>query len=622
MGYDTPKIKEKDVVMYQSFEATTNPTHALERITSLRKELDHLGLDGFLVPRADEHQGEYVPPHAQRLSWLTGFTGSSGIALILKNKAIIFTDGRYKLQVRQQTDPDIFEYEDLVTYPPSQWLEKNGHKLSIGFDPWLHTIAAIDTLRKALEMNASGRLITVQKNPIDLIWHDQPQLPQSALSIHPLKYAGYNTDEKLSLIHQNIKQANADAFIFTDPSSIAWTFNIRGNDVSNTPFALCFALIPIKETPALFINGTKLGIEQKQYLERYAKLYEPEQLIPKIKDYVQKGTIFALDPRLTCEKLRTTIEEQEGSFIKLTDPAALPRAIKNSTELNGARKAHLRDGVALTRFFSWLDKQTLGSINEISAAQKLEAFRTTTAKEMGEKLEDLSFDTISAAGANGAIVHYRVTTQTNKQLNAGELYLVDSGGQYRDGTTDVTRTVAIGNIGEEEKRCFTLVLKGMIALSTAQFPKGTRGQDIDALARIALWKAGFDYAHGTGHGVGSYLSVHEGPQNLSRNGCQELIPGMIISNEPGYYREGAFGIRIENLMIVKPAQKINGGDIEMLSFETLTNCPIDRRLILSELLTLEERKWLNDYHAHVYQVNAPYLNEEDKEWAKEATMPL
>ncbi|EJF74959.1 hypothetical protein ME7_01330 [Bartonella birtlesii LL-WM9] len=608
--------------MYQSFEATTNPTHALKRITSLRKELDHLGLDGFLVPRADEHQGEYVPPHAQRLSWLTGFTGSSGIALILKNKAIIFTDGRYKLQVRQQTDPDIFEYEDLITYPPSQWLEKNGHKLSIGFDPWLHTITAIDTLKKALEINASGRLITVQKNPIDLIWHDQPPLPQSTLSIHPLKYAGYNTDEKLSLIRKNIAQANANAFIFTDPSSIAWTFNIRGNDVSNTPFALCFALILIKETPALFINSTKLGIEQKQYLERYAKLYEPEQLIPKIKDYVQKGTIFALDPRLTCEKLRTTIEEQESSFIKLTDPAALPRAIKNGTELNGARKAHLRDGVALTRFFSWLDKQTLGSINEISAAQKLEEFRTTTAKEMGEKLEDLSFDTISAAGANGAIVHYRVTTQTNKQLNAGELYLVDSGGQYRDGTTDVTRTVAIGNIGEEEKRCFTLVLKGMIALSTAQFPKGTRGQDIDALARIALWKAGFDYAHGTGHGVGSYLSVHEGPQNLSRNGCQELIPGMIISNEPGYYREGAFGIRIENLMIVKPAQKINGGDIEMLSFETLTNCPIDRRLILSELLTLEERQWLNDYHAHVYQVNAPYLNEEDKEWAKEATMPL
>ncbi|EJF88284.1 hypothetical protein ME1_00742 [Bartonella vinsonii subsp. arupensis OK-94-513] len=608
--------------MYQSFEATTNPAHAAERISSLRKELDRFGLDGFLVPRSDEHQGEYVPPHAQRLSWLTGFTGSSGTALILKNKAIIFTDGRYKLQVRQQTDPHIFEYEDLITCSPSQWLEKNGQSLSIGFDPWLHTISAIDTFKKTLEMKAGGKLVAVQQNLVDLIWHDQPQLPQSALSIHPLEYAGCDTNEKLTLIHQNIKQANADAFIFTDPSSIAWTFNIRGNDVSNTPFVLCFALIPIKETPILFLNSKKLGIEQKQYLERYAKLYEPEQLIAKIKDYVQKGTVFALDPRLTCEKLRTVIEEQRGSFLTLTDPAALPRAIKNSTELNGARKAHLRDGVALTRFFSWLDKQIPSTMSEISTAQKLEEFRITTAKEMGEKLEDLSFDTISAAGANGAIVHYRVTTQTNKKLNAGELYLIDSGGQYRDGTTDVTRTIAIGNIGEEEKRCFTLVLKGMIALSTAHFPKGTRGQDLDSLARIALWKAGFDYAHGTGHGVGSYLSVHEGPQNLSRNGCQELIPGMIISNEPGYYREGAFGIRIENLLIVKPAQKINGGDIEMLSFETLTNCPIDRRLILPELLTLQERQWLNDYHAHVYQVNAPYLNEEDKKWAKEATMPL
>ncbi|GAA4662805.1 aminopeptidase P family protein [Bartonella pachyuromydis] len=608
--------------MYQSFEATTNPMYAVKRISSLRKELDRLGLDGFFVPRSDEHQGEYVPPHAQRLSWLTGFTGSAGMALILKNKAILFTDGRYKLQVRQQTDPHIFEYEDLVTCPPSQWLEKNGKNLSIGFDPWLHTIAAIDTLKKTLEINAGGKLIAVQQNPIDLIWHDQPPFPQSPLSIHPLKYAGWDSDKKLSLIQQNIKKAYADAFIFTDPSSIAWIFNIRGNDVSNTPFILCFALIPIKETPTLFIDSKKLGEEQKQYLERYAKLYEREQFIAKIKDYLQKGTVFALDPQLTCEKLRTVLEEDGKSFITLTDPAALPRAIKNNTELDGARRAHLCDGVALTRFFCWLDKQTLGSVNEISASQKLEEFRVNTAKEMGKKLEDLSFDTISAAGENGAIVHYRVTNETNRQLNADELYLVDSGGQYRDGTTDVTRTVAIGNIREEEKRCFTLVLKGMIALSTARFPKGTRGQDLDILARIALWKAGFDYAHGTGHGVGSYLSVHEGPQNISCKGCQELLPGMIVSNEPGYYREGSFGIRIENLLIVKPAQRINGGEKEMLSFETLTNCPIDRRLILPELLTQEERQWLNDYHAHVYQTNAPYLNEEEKKWAKEATMPL
>ncbi|MCZ2204051.1 aminopeptidase P family protein [Bartonella sp. A05] len=608
--------------MYQSFEAITNPAHAAERITNLRKELNRLGLDGFLVPRADEHQGEYVPPHAQRLSWLTGFTGSAGLALILKDKAIIFTDGRYKLQVRQQTDAHIFDYEDLVTCSPLQWFEKNGQTLSIGFDPWLHTIAATAALRETLEFKAGGKLVAIQPNPIDLIWQNQPPLPQTALSIHPLKYAGCSTDKKLARICKDIQQAGANAFIFTDLSSIAWTFNIRGNDVSNTPLSLCFALIPTKGTPSLFIDSKKLGGEQREYLEQYTKLYEPKELIPKIKAYVQKGVVFALDPLLTCEKLRTVIEEEGGSFIALADPAALPRAIKNSTELNGARNAHLCDGVALTRFFSWLDKQTPGTINEISAAQKLEEFRTITAKEMKTKLEDLSFDTISGSGANGAIIHYRVTTETNKPLNSGELYLIDSGGQYRDGTTDVTRTVAIGHVSAEEKRCFTLVLKGMITLSTAKFPKGTRGQDIDVLARTALWNAGFDYAHGTGHGVGSYLSVHEGPQNISRYGNQELIPGMIISNEPGYYREGAFGIRIENLMIVKPEQKITAGDIDMLSFETLTNCPIDRRLILPELLTREELQWLNNYHAHIYHVNAPYLDEEDKKWMKEATMPL
>ncbi|AQX28238.1 MULTISPECIES: aminopeptidase P family protein [unclassified Bartonella] len=608
--------------MYQSFETTTNPAYAAERVAALRKELDRFGLDGFLVPRTDEHQGEHVPKHAERLGWLTGFTGSAGIALILKDKAIIFTDGRYKFQVRQQTDSSIFDYEDLATCSLAQWVEKNRQKLSIGFDPWLHTITAIAILRQALELKTGGKLIASQPNLIDLIWNDQPKFPQTPLSIHPLEYAGCNTGKKLSQIRKNIKQSGANAFILTDPSSIAWTFNIRGNDVANTPFSLCFAIILVKEKPTLFIDSKKIGREQKQYLERYAKLYEPKELIPNIKDHVQKGTVFALDPLLTCEKLRTIIEEKGGSFITLTDPVILPRAIKNITELNGSRKAHLRDGVALTRFFSWLDKQRPGTINEISAAKKLEKFRIITAQEMGMKLEDLSFDTISAAGKNAAIIHYRVTTKTNRLLNAGELYLVDSGGQYRDGTTDVTRTVAIGNIGEEEKRCFTLVLKSMIALSSAKFPKGTRGQDIDVLARSVLWKAGFDYAHGTGHGVGSYLSVHEGPQNLSRYGSQELIPGMIISNEPGYYREQAFGIRIENLMIVKPAQKIANGDIDMLSFETLTNCPIDRRLILIELLTTQEKQWLNDYHAHVYQINVPYLNKEDKKWLKKVTMPL
>ncbi|AQX21068.1 Xaa-Pro aminopeptidase [Bartonella sp. CDC_skunk] len=608
--------------MYQSFEISTNPTYAAKRVAALRKKIDHFGLDGFLVPHTDEHQGEYVPKHAQRLGWLTGFTGSAGIALILKDQAIIFTDGRYKLQVRQQTDSCIFNYEDLAICSPAQWLEKNKQKLSIGFDPWLHTINATAILRQALELKIGGKLIESETNLIDLIWNDQPKYPQTPLSIHPLKYTGCSTNEKLSQIRKNIKQSGANAFIFTDPSSIAWTFNIRGKDVSNSPFSLCFAIISITEKPILFIDSKKVGSKQRQYLKSYAKLYEPEELISNIKDHVQQGTVFALDPFLTCEKLRTVIEDTGGSFVRLRDPVILPRAIKNTTELNGSRRAHLCDGIALTRFLSWLDRQIPGTIDEISAAKKLEKFRIITTQEMGMKLEDLSFDTISAAGKNGAIIHYRVTTQTNKRLNAGELYLVDSGGQYREGTTDVTRTVAIGNIGEEEKRCFTLVLKGMIALSSARFPKGTRGQDIDVLARNALWKAGFDYAHGTGHGVGSYLSVHEGPQNLSRYGSQELIPGMIISNEPGYYREKAFGIRIENLMIVKPAQKITNGDIDMLSFETLTYCPIDRQLILIELLTTQEKQWLNDYHACVYQVNAPYLDKEDKKWLKKATMPL
>lgn len=608
--------------MYQSFDVRTNPANAAERISALRRELDRLRLDGFLVPCTDEYQTEYVAPHAQRMSWLTCFTGSSGIALILKNKAILFTDSRYTLQVRQQTDPNIFDYEDLLVCSPSQWLEENGQKLSIGFDPWLHTISDTIILREALESRAYGKLINIQPNPIDLIWHDQPQLPQTALFVHPLKYAGCGTDEKIALICKKIQESGADAFIFTDPSSIAWIFNIRGNDISHTPLSLCFALIPTKAAPTLFIDGKKLGIKQREYLKCYAELCEPEKLAPRIQAYAQTGITFALDPSRTCEKFRTILEKNGHSFVALSDPASLPRSIKNSTELSGARKAHLRDGVALTRFLAWLDKQKLGTISEISAAKQLEKFRVTTATEMNEKLQDLSFDTISAAGANGAIVHYRVTEDTNRLLKSGELYLIDSGGQYCDGTTDVTRTVALGNVGKEEKRCFTLVLKGVIALSAAHFPKGTRGQDIDALARIALWNSGLDYAHGTGHGVGSYLSVHEGPQNFSRRGCQELLPGMIISNEPGYYRKGAFGIRIENLMIVKPEQKIISGDTKMLSFETLTNCPIDQRLIIPELLTEHEKQWLNDYHARVYAVNAPYLNREDKQWLKEATMPL
>lgn len=608
--------------MFQSFDVTTDLKNSRERIKKLRLEMEKLGLDGFLVPRADEHQSEYVPPHAQRLAWLTGFTGSAGMALILKDKAIIFVDGRYTLQVRQQTDSQIFDYEDLIASPPTQWLEKNGANLTIGFDPWLYTIAGVNALKGAVETKANGKLIATNTNLVDTVWHDQPAPPLGQVSIQPLKYAGVEADKKIATMQQDIRAKGGNATILTDPSSIAWTFNIRGHDVSNTPFALSFAIIPDNGRPSLFIDGRKLNDETQKYLNQYCDTFSPDTLVAAIEKLSHKKCVFALDPYLSAEKLRMIIEDNGGTVIAATDPASLPRAIKNTTELEGARQAHLRDGVALCRFFAWLDAAVIGSVSEISAAKKLEEFRVLTAFEMNSNLQDLSFDTISGTGPDGAIIHYRVLTSTDRPLQDGDLYLVDSGGQYKDGTTDVTRTIAIGTVGAEEKRCFTLVLKGMIAISTARFPKKTRGQDIDVLARIALWKAGFDYAHGTGHGVGSYLSVHEGPQNLSKRGTQELHAGMVISNEPGYYRENAFGIRIENLLIVEEAESVLGGDIAMHSFETLTLCPIDRRLINADFLTQEERDWINDYHHRVYAINSFYLHDDNKEWLKSATAAI
>ena len=608
--------------MFQSFEIATNPDNAKARVAALRKEMEKLGLDGYLVPRADEHQGEYVPPHAQRLQWLTGFTGSAGVALILKDKAVIFVDGRYTLQVRNQTDGKIFTYADLISCPPSLWLEQNTKGLNIGFDPWLHTVNGVKALKKAVEEKAHGKLVGTEKNLVDLIWHDQPEPPLTPVTIQPLDYAGVPADKKLELMAENLKKDGCDLVLLTDPSSIAWVFNIRGNDVSNTPFSLSFAILRAKGRPSLFIDQRKLGENEKKYLARYVDIFEPSALIPEVIKEAGKKSCFSLDGQLSAEKLRQVIADHGGTIKDLRDPARLPRAIKNEAELKGSRQAHARDGVALCRFFSWLSRQKPGTVDEISAATKLESFRADTALKMGSKLEDLSFDTISGSGSDGAIIHYRVNTATNRPLNEGELYLVDSGAQYRDGTTDVTRTVAIGHVGGQEKRCFTLVLKGMIDLASARFPKGTRGQDVDVLARIALWKAGLDFAHGTGHGVGSYLAVHEGPQTISKRGAQELLPGMIVSNEPGYYREGAFGIRIENLLVVKPAEPVKGGDSDMLGFETLTLCPIDRNLIDVDMLTNEEREWLDTYHACVMKENAPHLDEVDRKWLERATQPL
>ncbi|OIS95249.1 aminopeptidase P family protein [Brucella cytisi] len=606
---------------FQSFDVTTNPANGGPRVAKLRAKMAELGLDGFLVPRADEHQGEYVPPHAQRLAWLTGFTGSAGAALILKNSAYIFVDGRYELQVRAQTDPKVFSYESLVTNPPASWLAENGKGLHIGFDPWLHTISEARSLREALEAQG-GQLVPVEINLIDAIWGDQPEVPTAEVTIQPARFSGHEAEDKIKEMQAAVAASGASATVLTDPSSVAWVFNIRGKDVSNTPLPLSFAIIPAKGEPELFIDERKLAIEPHAYLTQLAKLSAPSDLEGHLSALAAKAEAILLDPTLAAEQLRLVVTSAGGSVIEGKDPARIPRAIKNKAELDGSRAAHERDGVAMVNFLSWIDAQKPGTIDEISAAQKLEESRADAGRDFQMPLEDISFDTISGAGPNGAIIHYRVNTDTNRTLEDGELYLVDSGAQYRDGTTDITRTVPIGKVTPETIKAFTLVLKGVIAITTARFPKGTRGQDIDVLARIALWKHGFDYAHGTGHGVGSYLSVHEGPQSISKKGAQELLPGMILSNEPGYYKPGSFGIRIENLIIVTEPEVPEGGDIPMMGFETLTFCPIDRRLIDKSLFTQEEIDWLNSYHASVREKLSGHLKDAERKWLEAATAPL
>ncbi|KPZ93491.1 aminopeptidase P family protein [Brucella abortus] len=606
---------------FQTFDVTTNPANGAPRVEKLRKKMAELGLDGFLVPRADEHQGEYVPPHAQRLGWLTGFTGSAGAALVLKNSAYIFVDGRYELQVRAQTDGKVFSYESLVSNPPTSWLAENGKGLTIGFDPWLHTIYEAEALRNALEKQG-GQLIPVETNLVDAVWDDQPEAPAAEVTIQPARFSGHEAKDKISEMKAAVAASGASATVLTDPSSVAWVFNIRGKDVSNTPLPLSFAIIPAQGEPELFIDERKLAIEPRAYLTQLAKLSAPADLEGHLGARAARGEAILLDPVLAAEKLRLIVTSAGGSVIEGKDPARIPRAIKNKAELDGSRAAHERDGVAMVNFLSWIDAQKPGTIDEISAAKKLEESRANAGRDFQMPLEDISFDTISGAGPNGAIIHYRVNTDTNRTLQDGELYLVDSGAQYRDGTTDITRTVPIGRIDPETVKAFTLVLKGVIAITTARFPKGTRGQDIDILARIALWKHGFDYAHGTGHGVGSYLSVHEGPQSISREGAQELLPGMILSNEPGYYKPGAFGIRIENLIIVTEPEVLPGGDIPMMGFETLTFCPIDRRLVDKALLTQEELDWLNTYHAKVRAKLSGHLGDAERKWLEAATAPF
>jgi Xaa-Pro aminopeptidase len=606
--------------MFQDFDATSDGSFSAERVRRLRTQLAEAGLDGFLVPRADEHQGEYIPASAARLEWLTGFTGSAGSALILADRAYILTDGRYTLQVRTQADPGVFEPVSSVETPLAKFLPVAAAGKRIGYDPWLHTQGEVRALTKALE-KSGGTLVPTRANPIDRIWNDRPAPPKGAAMVHPDRLAGRTAQDKLAAIATTLAEARADAALLTDPASIAWSFNIRGSDVPHTPLMLAFAIVRREGRPTIFVDAAKLDETVRAHLAPLADIAAPEDFEAAVRREAA-GRAVGIDPQLAASRLATLVEEGGGTVVEMADPARLPRAIKNDGEIEGARAAQRRDGVAVTRFLAWLDGQAPGSVTEIGAAERLEAMRADEGERDGQMLRDISFDTIAGAGPNGAIVHYRVNRDSDRALEAGNLFLLDSGAQYQDGTTDITRTIPIGEPTEEMREKFTLVLKGMIAISTARFPKGTRGVDLDPLARIALWKAGCDYAHGTGHGVGSFLAVHEGPQSISKRGMAVLEAGMILSNEPGYYREGAYGIRIENLVLVEPAESIEGGDLPMHGFETLTLAPIDRRLVAPRLLSPEEIGWLDAYHARVEATLSPLLSGQDAAWLTAATRPL
>jgi Xaa-Pro aminopeptidase len=480
----------------------------------------------------------------------------------------------------------------------------------------------VTKLEKALA-GKNGSIVFLASNPLDEIWEGRPAEPMGKVAIQYDGQAGELAIAKIARIAESLPQSGADAVVLTDPSSVAWTFNIRGADVPHTPHPLARAIIFAGGRAEIFLDEKKTGIEQRAYLAQMASQLPPADFVSRLETIGKDGSKVMLDPDLAPYVLFGLIEKAGGKVIAGDDPARLPRATKNKTELEGSAKAHLQDGAAMVEYLAWLDQQQPESLTEIEAVKALEACRARVGQKMQNPLKDISFDTISGAGENAAIIHYRVTHATNRHFKPGEMFLVDSGGQYVNGTTDITRTVAIGAVPEEQKRFFTLVLKGVIAISTARFPKGTRGVDLDPLARIALWKAGADYGHGTGHGVGSYLSVHEGPQRISRAAMQELLPGMILSNEPGYYRPGAFGIRIENLIYVEEAEMIEGGDRPMHGFKTLTWCPIDRRLILSHMLTREELRWLDDYHAETREKLLPLIEDEQvKNWLRKATAPL
>ena len=605
--------------MRQTFDETTDPSFGPKHVPLIRAAMKAQGLDGFLVPHEDEHQNEYLPEANDRLGWATGFTGSAGAAVILADKAAIFVDGRYTLQVRDQVDAGVFEIRDLVDGGVPAYLETATAKGQlIGYDPRLHSPDALERLKVAAA-KAGAALKPVEANPLDEAWGAaRPAQPTAPVTPHPLEYAGEESAAKRARIGQALAGKNAEATVLTAPSSIAWLFNVRGGDVIRSPLPLGQAILNQDGTARLFLDPVKVSPELRAWLGNEVRLETPDDLPTALAEL--KGKRVLVDPGQSSAWYFDTLANAGAEVVRGEDPCALPRARKNPVEIAGTREAHARDGVAVTRFLHWVATEGQSrTVDEVEVVTRLEGFRQDTGA-----LKDLSFDTIAGAASNGAIVHYRPTTRLNKQTQQGSLLLVDSGAQYLDGTTDITRTVAIGEPSQEMCERFTLVLKGHLALAAIRFPAGTTGSALDALARAPLWNVGLDYDHGTGHGVGSYLGVHEGPQRISKlPNFVALRPGMIVSNEPGYYKEGAYGIRIENLQFVTEPAPIPGGEREMLGFETLTLAPMDRRLIVVEMLSASERAQMDAYHARVLKVVGPRIEQPDvRAWLEAVCAPL
>ncbi|MBB3772480.1 Xaa-Pro aminopeptidase [Angulomicrobium tetraedrale] len=603
---------------FQSFADSAAPGLGTERLARLRAEMERRGLDGFIIPRADAHQNEYVPPCDERLAWLTGFTGSAGVALVLREKAAIVVDGRYTLQAADQVDTASFNVVPLARTTPERWLEQNLPAGShFGYDPWLITVDGLEKLRRAVA-TVDGALVAVDGNPVDAIWSDRPAVPVAPVTLRDPALAGEGVDEKLARVSAALAEQKLDALVLSDPHAVAWTFNIRGGDVRFTPLPLSWAILRRDERPMLFVDGRKLSNATRDALARHAEILEPMLLERAVERLAAGGTAIRLDQATAPSLLAARIEAAGGKVSSGQSPIALMQAAKNAAELAGMRAAHLRDGAVLARFLAWFDAEVpKGQLTEIDAVCALETFRRDTGA-----LKDVAFPTIAGAGPNAALPHYRVSTATNRRIGLNELFLIDSGAQYVDGTTDVTRTIAVGTPSAEMRDRFTRVLKGHMAIARAIFPAGTSGAQLDPFARQFLWQAGLDFDHGTGHGVGAYLSVHEGPARISKVGTVPLVRGMVLSNEPGFYKPGSFGVRLENLEVVVEGPEPDGAEKPLLAFETLTFAPFDRRAIDLALLTGEERDWLDAYHADVFAKIAPRVDEATRAWLTAATAPL